>query len=494
VEVTTPGRVLGGRYRLVEELARGGMATVWIADDPLLSRRVAVKILRAELAANEGTRARFRNEAASAAQLAHPNIVATYDTGDDDGTAYIVMELIDGPTLRHLIDEAGSLPVEEVLRIGAQVANALDAAHRAGLIHRDVKPANVLVPDAGPVKVTDFGIAKAAGEEDLTRTGVVMGTARYLAPEQVNGKPMDSRGDVYSLGLVLFEALWGDPPFGGDTDVATAMARLTTTAPSVRLLRPDVPAAVDDIIHRCLARDPTARYDSAGALRDALQSARASTGAGGMNGPGGLGPTRRERRTAKKPARQLAPHFRFRRLVTMLTIVVLATGATAGYLALRDDSSSATGGVAATSTIVAADFDPPPGDGKEDPGDDKFLTDHDLGPAWQTKEYPNGLHAVKAGVGVSLDLGVTKVVKSITVHTIETGWAAELYVSTKPASELKTLADWGGSIYTLASGSTAAGYSLASDTHARSVLVWFTNLPPNGRGNQQLHVQEITVA
>ena len=174
MEVTTPGRVLGGRYRLVEELARGGMATVWIADDPLLSRRVAVKILRAELAANEGTRARFRNEAASAAQLAHPNIVATYDTGDDDGTAYIVMELIDGPTLRHLIDEEGSLPVEEVLRIGAQVANALDAAHRAGLIHRDVKPANVLVPDAGPVKVTDFGIAKAAGEEDLTRTGVVM--------------------------------------------------------------------------------------------------------------------------------------------------------------------------------------------------------------------------------------------------------------------------------------------------------------------------------
>src|SRR6476469_6207673 len=180
--MTAPGRVLGGRYELIEKIARGGMATVWIADDPVLSRRVAVKVLRADLAADDATRARFRHEAIAAARLSHPNIVSTYATGDDDGIAYIVMELIDGPTLRHLIDQQGGLPVADVIRIGKQVADALDAAHRAGLVHRDVKPANVLVPAVGPAKVTDFGIAKAAGADDLTRTGTVMGTARYLAP------------------------------------------------------------------------------------------------------------------------------------------------------------------------------------------------------------------------------------------------------------------------------------------------------------------------
>ena len=240
VDLTSPGRVLGNRYELVEPLARGGMATVWIADDPVLSRRVAVKVLRADLAADDATRTRFRNEAIAAARLNHPNIVATFDTGDDDGTAYIVMELVDGTNLRHLVDEHGTLPVRDVLRIGRQIADALDAAHRAGLVHRDVKPANVLVPSTerggavdgvpqGPVKVTDFGIAKAAGADDLTRTGTVMGTARYLAPEQVNGRTADARSDVYALGLLLYEMCVGHPPFGGDTEIATAMARLTTT-------------------------------------------------------------------------------------------------------------------------------------------------------------------------------------------------------------------------------------------------------------------------
>ncbi len=268
MELTSPGRVLGGRYRLVSPIARGGMATVWVADDPVLSRRVAVKILREDLAADEGTRARFRHEAVAAARLSHPNIVSTYDTGDDDGIAYIVMELIDGPTLRHLIDEHGGLPVADVIRIGKQVADALDAAHRAGLVHRDVKPANVLVPPAGPVKVTDFGIAKAAGAADLTRTGTVMGTARYLSPEQVNGRPTDPRTDVYALGLLIYEALCGHPPFGGDTEIATAMARLTTTAPAVRAERPEVSQALDDV------DPPLPRPPAIGPVRVCGRSAR----------------------------------------------------------------------------------------------------------------------------------------------------------------------------------------------------------------------------
>ncbi|HMG26637.1 MAG TPA: protein kinase, partial [Acidimicrobiia bacterium] len=204
-ERSTAGRILGGRYRLDRELARGGMATVWIAEDPLLSRRVAVKLLLPQLAVDEALRVRFRNEAIAAAKLTHPGIVATYDTGDDDGTAYIVMELVEGKTLRRLIDELGRLPVRDAVDISSQVADALEHAHRQGLVHRDIKPANVLVQPDGRVKVTDFGIAKAAGGEDLTRTGTVVGTARYLAPEQVNGNPVDGRADVYALGLILYE-------------------------------------------------------------------------------------------------------------------------------------------------------------------------------------------------------------------------------------------------------------------------------------------------
>jgi serine/threonine-protein kinase len=250
------------------------MAAVWVADDPVLSRRVAVKILREDLAADERTRARFRHEAIAAARLNHPNVVATYDTGDDDGTAYIVMELIDGPTLRQVLHEQGRLPIGDAIRIGIQVADALEAAHRAGIVHRDVKPPNVLVPPGRPVKVTDFGIAKATGGDDLTRTGAVMGTARYLSPEQVNGKPTDARTDVYALGLLLYEMLCGRPPFGGDTDVSTAMARLTTSVPSIRAQRAGVPQSLDDIVHRCLARDPARRFASAADVRAALGGVR----------------------------------------------------------------------------------------------------------------------------------------------------------------------------------------------------------------------------
>jgi serine/threonine-protein kinase len=339
----------------VQPLARGGMGTVWIADDPVLSRRVAVKVLRNDLAADEATRARFRNEAIAAARVNHPNIVATYDTGDDDGTAYIVMELIDGPTVRRLLDEHGPLPVQDAIRIGIEVAAALEAAHAAGLVHRDVKPPNVLVPPSGPVKVTDFGIAKATGDDDLTRTGAVMGTARYLAPEQVSGEPADARTDVYALGLLLYEMLCGAPPFGGETDVATAMARLTTTAPPVRVQRPDVPHALDDLVHRCLARDRARRYPSAGEVREALarvpidRQVAPSVVPRSRVATTGPSPSRPAPRPAKAPAR---PRARRRRSsaatwiwVGIVFLLAVAIGV-AAYLVLSDDNGA--GGSSAT--------------------------------------------------------------------------------------------------------------------------------------------------
>ncbi len=250
------------------------MASVWIADDPVLSRRVAVKILRDDLASDPSTRTRFRNEAIAAARLNHPNVVATYDTGDDDGTAYIVMELIDGPTVRQLLQERGLLPVLEVIRIGIGVAEALEAAHRAGLVHRDVKPPNVLVPPAGPRE--GDRLRHRQGDRRPRPHAHGDGDGHRPLPRAGAGqRPAGRRGtDVYALGLLLYEMLCGRPPFGGDTDVATAMARLTTSAAPIRPQRPDVPQALDDVVHRCLARDPARRYASAGAVRSALASVR----------------------------------------------------------------------------------------------------------------------------------------------------------------------------------------------------------------------------
>jgi serine/threonine-protein kinase len=332
------------------------MGTVWVADDPVLSRRVAVKVLRSDLAADEATRARFRNEAIAAARVNHPNIVATYDTGDDDGTAFIVMELVDGPTVRRLVDDNGPLPVQDAIRIGIEVAAALEAAHAAGLVHRDVKPPNVLVPPSGPVKVTDFGIAKATGDDDLTRTGAVMGTARYLAPEQVSGEPADARTDVYALGLLLYEMLCGAPPFGGETDVATAMARLTTTAPPIRVQRPDVPHALDDLVHRCLARDRGRRYSSAGEVREALarvpidrqvapsvlpRSNAATTGASAPR-PGASRPAPRPAaRPAKAPARARRRRSSAATWIWVGIVFLLAAAiAAAAFLVLSDDNGT----------------------------------------------------------------------------------------------------------------------------------------------------------
>jgi serine/threonine-protein kinase len=490
------------------------MATVWLADDPVLSRKVAVKILKADLAADEATRARFRHEAISAARLSHPCIVSTYDTGDDDGTAYIVMELVEGPTLRQLIHDTGGLPVRDVVKLGTQVADALDAAHRAGLVHRDVKPANVLVPPRGPVKVTDFGIAKAAGTDDLTKTGTVMGTARYLAPEQVSGKPTDARTDVYALGLLLFECLTGHVPFGGDTDVATAMARLTTSAPSIRSERPDVPPALDDVIHRCMARNPAQRFDSAADVREALRRAeldptgsvaRPNTGAQPVvAAPAAAAPGAQARyvgsddtNTAPVPAAAAHTRRRKRRAwpwVLLLLVIVGAAAAAVVVLASDDSKSSGAGGAPtpsqATFTISATAFDPL-GDNQEDSANTGSAVDGDPSTSWSTEHYLN--FSEKKGVGLALDLGRELDVSTVTVDAKRAGWSAQIYVSTKDPSQLSSLGDWGDAVASVDDTANPSHTFSFDGTKARSVLVWFTKLPTGDDGTQYLQVAEVTV-
>lgn len=267
--------VFSGRYEMVRHVARGGMAQVYLAKDIWLDRPVALKVLFPELSVDESFVERFRREAQAAANLSHPNIVSIYDWGQGERTYFIVMEYVDGYTLSSLIRE---LPLEpaRAAAIGADVAAALEFAHRHGVIHRDVKPGNVLIDRSGQVKVADFGIARAVGaSEGLTQTGAVMGTATYFSPEQAQGFPVDGRSDVYSLGVVLYEMVAGRAPFVGDNPVAIAYKHVREAPPPLSQLVPNLPRAFESITMKALAKDPNERYQSAEDLRaDLLRFAR----------------------------------------------------------------------------------------------------------------------------------------------------------------------------------------------------------------------------
>jgi eukaryotic-like serine/threonine-protein kinase len=264
-------QVFSGRYELIRHLARGGMAEVYLAHDQMLDRPVALKVLFPELSTDRNFVERFRREAQAAANLSHPNIVSIYDWGEEDGTYFIVMEYIEGRTLGQIVRGEGPLLPDRAAEIGADVAAALAFAHRSGVVHRDVKPGNVLISPSGQVKVTDFGIARAANsDQDLTQTGAVMGTATYFSPEQAQGNRVDGRSDVYSLGVVLYEMCVGKPPFAGDNPMAIAYKHVREQPVPPRAVNADLPEAFEAIVLQAMAKNPNDRYVSADELRQDL--------------------------------------------------------------------------------------------------------------------------------------------------------------------------------------------------------------------------------
>jgi eukaryotic-like serine/threonine-protein kinase len=275
------GRLVSGRYRLIAPLGEGGMATIWRAVDEQLDREVAVKVLRPQFSADPGFAARFKQEARAAGGLSHPNIVGVYDYGTDgpDGEQYIVMELVDGRDLSAVLRDRGSLSLDDSVRIAIAVASALEVAHRKGIVHRDVKPGNILITDAGDVKVTDFGIARAVSEASMTVTGTTLGSVHYFSPEQARGDEVTGASDVYALGIVLYEMLTGRRPFEADSAAAVALKRLSEDAPTPTAVGRPQPPGLEAIVMRALERGPAARFPDAGAMAEALRAWRRNPGA-----------------------------------------------------------------------------------------------------------------------------------------------------------------------------------------------------------------------
>ena len=453
------GEVIAGRYELEELVGSGGMSTVYRAHDSMLERKVALKILHQRFGDDEEYVERFRREARAVAQLAHPNIVTVIDRAEDAGRQFIVFEYVEGDDLKQMIDKAGPLPIDQVVELGREIAAALAFAHERGIVHRDVKPQNVLLSE-GRAKVTDFGIARSLDvEHGVTQTGTVLGTSNYIAPEQASGQPIDDRSDVYSFGVVLFELLTGTVPFEGESFVAVALQHINEPAPPVLERRPDTPPRLARLVDDMLAKDHDARpsMDEVAGELDAVSAPE--TGDRTAVVPPPRRAPRRERRRSRWPL-----------VFAVLGLLVLA-GAAAGLLLPEGD-----GGNAAPPTPITLDAvgtEDPAGDGEHD-GEVGNAVDENAETYWTTSRYsfPNGGFG-KEGVGLRLD--ANRPPSELVVESETPGFTAEV----RSGDQVVAPAQQAGAKTT---------FELPDDLDARELVLWITN-----RGdNAAVRINEVT--
>ena len=433
-----PGELIADRYELQELVGTGGMSSVFRAHDLQLEREVAIKILHPHYADDPEYLERFRREARAVARLSHPNIVTVIDRGDDDGRQYIVFEHVRGENLKELVVRSGRLPVRQALELALAVADGLAFAHDHGLVHRDVKPQNVLLSDEGEVKVTDFGIARSLHvEHGVTQTGTVLGTGEYLAPEQASGKTISPATDVYSLGVVLWELLAGDVPFTGDNFVAVALRHVNEPPPHLRERRPDVSPRLDAAVERALAKDPARRFPSMKAFAQELRACLAE--------PEGEAPrpvADADLTLVTPPPRTPAPRARPRRRrrgpVLWVLLALLVAGAAFAAVLLLGGAGHHGGGSGGASSGTAVQLHgvsgyDPQGDGQEHDELAGLATDGSTLTSWTTETYQGpDFGGLKTGVGLVVAAGGPVKLAHLTVTTPTPGFTAEIQAGDSP--------------------------------------------------------------
>jgi eukaryotic-like serine/threonine-protein kinase len=504
------GTLLSGRYRLDARIGSGGMSTVYRAFDTVLERQVAIKLMHREIAADADQLERFRREARAVAQLNHPHVVGVIDAGEapppDEPTGlvepaampYIVFEYVEGETLKDRIRRAGRLPVPEAVAYAIEIARALQAAHERRIVHRDVKPQNVLIDAEGTAKVTDFGIARSLTEEGLTADGRVLGTTDYVSPEQALGHDVGPQSDLYSLGIVLFEMLTGDVPFHGDNQVAVAMKHVREDLPDVQLLRPQVSSALAAVVDNATAKDLDRRYqEDAELIADLenvleIETARSGQATGEATAVLRTLPQRSRRRLALRlhPARILA--------VLALAGTVAAVAAVLLFVTAAKDQRIERGtgtrnvksqpGLRAVSLgqSRAKDFDPFGGDG-EHPDEAKAVVDQDTNSTWSTEQYDGGVINNKPGVGIWVDAKPSVAARAIDVISPTRDWQGAIYAA--PNGPTPTKLDDFSRLASLDQSKNRTRVKINSaGKRYRYYLVWITKLPP---GKSSVQIAEI---
>jgi serine/threonine-protein kinase len=499
------GTLLSKRYRLDAKVGTGGMSTVYRAFDTVLERQVAIKLMHREIAGDSDQLERFRREARAVAQLNHPHVVGVIDAGEEDEqgsggftTPYIVFEYVEGETLKHRIRRFGRLPVAESIAYAIEIARALGAAHDCQIVHRDVKPQNVLIDEEGTAKVTDFGIARTLHQEGLTADGRVLGTTDYVSPEQALGEPVSGQSDLYSLGIVLFEMLTGDVPFKGENQVAVAMKHVREELPDIQIRRPEVSAALAAVLDRSTAKELDRRYPTAQAMIADLEQVLAiETARSGQV----TGEATSVLRTLPGETRKRLP-LRARRSTKALIALVLVGAAVAAGVALlaANQTERGTGnrsGVPAApgqpqevrlKQRAPADFDPIGADG-EHPEQTSAVVDGVASSTWSTERYEAGT-LNKAGVGLVIDASPGVAAVELEIRTPTPGFQATVYVApTSIPSDAPPSAGW--TKVSAENIPVTKDQKIQLDTAGnayRRYLVWITKLPP---GEQSAKISEV---
>ncbi|HUB99391.1 MAG TPA: protein kinase [Solirubrobacterales bacterium] len=476
------GTVLSGRYRLEAKLGSGGMSTVYLARDQTLDRDVAVKVMHREMSEQADQLERFRQEARAVAKLSHPNVVAVIDAGEDGGHPYIVFEYVEGETLKQRIARVGALDPQEALAYSIEIARGLTVAHARNMVHRDIKPQNVLIDAEGRAKLTDFGISRQLEQDGMTATGRVLGTTDYVAPEQAMGHGVDTRSDIYSLGVVLYEMLIGQVPFHADSQVGVAMKHVNEELPDVQQRRPEVSAAAALVVERATAKDPNQRYQEIGEMIDDLstalevEAARAGSSTGEATSILDALPP---------PKRKLSGRARWSWAAIAL-IVLIGAGAVAAVTLISGGESPGGGGGAlkdkgkTVPLASATDYDPD-GDGEEGSDTVQLAVDGNLSSAWSSEHYADETFAgtktgENPGVGLYVTTDSPASPKVMVIHTPSPGWDAQIYATASEPPEEVT--EWGEPIGEVTDADKNEEVELHLAAPATNFLLWFTKAAP----------------